>query len=136
MRYFLSLIVFGLVLSFYAVTVYSQTADEMTPAEETICGIYEGAEKGLCNAYCEAMDCDSGVPQASDKACNRILDNFFKATGEELPPCELPQLCSDEVLENCDGAETVICNGKLQCSRQYNALNNFCRTLGCATHVP
>ena len=53
--------------------------------EET-CNDLEGAAYGLCNAYCEAMDCD-GEPEASDKACERVLNNYMKKTGSEMPLC-------------------------------------------------
>lgn len=56
---------------------WSQTPDGETPADEDVCDGLTGAAWGLCNAYCEAMDCD-GVPQASDAACNRVADNFDK----------------------------------------------------------
>jgi len=42
----------------------AQTADGATPATDTICdsvGLI-GEDRGLCNAYCEAMDCDSISP--------------------------------------------------------------------------
>ena len=60
-----------------------------------------GSAFGLCNAYCEAMDCDGDDPQASDQACTRVLDNFLKITGSEIPPCGgLPQQG-----ESCDVSE-------------------------------
>ncbi len=81
----LAFIVFSLVISI-GFSAYSQTPDEMTPAEETVCDGFEGAAYGLCNAYCEAMDCDSKEPQASDTACEKVFANFMKKTDEE-PPC-------------------------------------------------
>jgi hypothetical protein len=73
-------------------TSYAQTADGHTPAVETGCDSQSGAAFGLCNAYCEAMDCDSDLPQASDQACVGVLDTFHKITGAEIPPCGgLPQ---------------------------------------------
>jgi len=48
--------------------VLAQTPDGQTPAEETVCDHESGAAFGLCNAYCEAMDCDSANPQASATA--------------------------------------------------------------------
>ena len=59
-----------------------------TPASETICDSEIGAAWGLCNAYCEAMDCDED-PQASQEACNRVSGKFISITGRALP-CELP----------------------------------------------
>ena len=69
---------------------YGETADGQTPAEETICDKagYTGALWGLCNAYCEAMDCGSKATNASDAACERVLKNFIsKSPGGKLPPC-------------------------------------------------
>ena len=37
-----------------------------------------GEEFGLCNAYCEAMDCDGDNPQASAKACGKVKEKFDK----------------------------------------------------------
>src|SRR5215213_9166123 len=69
----------------------AQTPDGETPAEETVCDNETGAAFGLCNAYCEAMDCDSDDPQASDTACSRVRGKFTQITGRDLP-CEAPPL--------------------------------------------
>jgi hypothetical protein len=63
------------------------TPDWMTPHQETICDSESGAAFGLCNAYCEAMDCDSANPQASATACTKVKDKFTNITGRPLP-CE------------------------------------------------
>ena len=69
--------------------VHTKTPDRKTPAEEIVCDDLNGALFGLCNAYCEALDCDSGVPQASDRACQQVLANFMKKSGGEmLPSCD------------------------------------------------
>ncbi len=67
----------------------AQTPDGQTPAEETACDNETGAAFGLCNAYCEAMDCDSESPQASETACTKVRDKFQQITGHDLP-CEAP----------------------------------------------
>ena len=67
----------------------AKTPDGLPPSVETVCDNETGAAFGLCNAYCEAMDCDSGAPQASQKACDKVRDNFVKQTGE-APPCDCP----------------------------------------------
>ena len=54
--------------------------------EEEGCDDLVGAAFGLCNAYCEAMDCD-GEPQASERACDKVLSNYEKITGESMPLC-------------------------------------------------
>ena len=47
------------IVAMTAVGTFAQTPDGLTPSEETVCDRYEGNAFGLCNAYCEAMDCDS-----------------------------------------------------------------------------
>lgn len=58
-------------------------------AEESVCDGEVGAAFGLCNAYCEAMDCDSDDVQASDRACDKVYNKFVNITGVEMP-CEIP----------------------------------------------
>jgi len=65
------------------------TPDGVPPSGETVCNGQIGAAHGLCTAYCEAMDCDSGSPQASQKACDKVGANFLKITGQ-APPCDCP----------------------------------------------
>lgn len=65
----------------------AKTPDLMTPAQETVCDSETGAAFGLCNAYCEAMDCESANPQASATACSKVKDKFTNITGRPLP-CE------------------------------------------------
>lgn len=65
----------------------AQTPDGETPAVETVCDILTGPEWGLCNAYCEAMDCD-GIPVASQNACDKVRANFERKTGGDTIPCE------------------------------------------------
>ena len=68
----------------------SKTPDGETPAVESVCDGLSGAAFGLCNSYCEAMDCDSPNPRASEQACSQVLDNFMKKTDGKLPPCSKP----------------------------------------------
>jgi hypothetical protein len=70
--------------------VLAQTPDGQTPAEETVCDHESGAAFGLCNAYCEAMDCDSANPQASATACAKVKAKFTNITGRTSLPCEGP----------------------------------------------
>ena len=96
-------IAIGLVLSS---PVSAQTPDGETPAQETICETwgFQGKVQGLCNAYCEAMDCDDPNPQASDQACSRVLGKIEDALpeGTMFPTCQ--DLDDDGVpngLDNC-----------------------------------
>ena len=81
------------------------TPDGLTPAVEDICTTWglSGQVNGLCNAYCEAMDCDSADPQASDQACNRVFDKIIGALGDTpFPTCQ--DVDDDDVpngLDNC-----------------------------------
>lgn len=87
----------------------AKTPDGQTPAQETVCDNETGAAYGLCNAYCEAMDCTDPNQRASDKGCESVKANFEKKTGRPLPcamtcPCPgLLQLFADIV----SGAVTV-----------------------------
>jgi hypothetical protein len=100
------------VLSFLVIGVSSasaKTPDGKTPSEETVCDNETGAAYGLCNAYCEAMDCTDPNQHASDKGCESVKRNFEKKTGRPLPclmtcPCPgLLQLFNDIL----SGAVTV-----------------------------
>lgn len=105
----LALILSFLFLSLYA---FAQTPDNETPAVEDVCdGLYE-AEYGLCNAYCEALDCDSdaGYEQHS-KACDKVLANFLKKSGGVDPPCE--------------GAECIEITDPLGCDENINCFEPF-----------
>ena len=72
----------------------ASTPDGQTPAEETVCDGQIGAAFGLCNAYCEAMDCDSPEPEASPRACERVRDNYIRHTGLPLP-CDVVCPCPE-----------------------------------------
>ncbi len=67
----------------------AQTPDGQTPAVEDVCTAagLSGKAYGLCNAYCEAMDCDAAEPQASANACDRVYTKIVDATGGGFPPC-------------------------------------------------
>jgi hypothetical protein len=78
-------IVILLAIFLLATPISAQTADSETPAFEAICDGQVGAAYGLCNAYCEAMDCDSDAPQASANACIKVANKFINITGLELP---------------------------------------------------
>jgi hypothetical protein len=89
-----NLFVFGLGLLALAVPSLAKgTPDGKPPSEETVCDGLDGALFGLCNAYCEAMDCDSPNPHASPTACARVLQNFMKHSGGQPPPCAVTCPC-------------------------------------------
>jgi hypothetical protein len=70
----------------------AKTPDGKPPSVETVCDNEKGAAFGLCNAYCEAMDCDSPNHHASDGACAAVKKNFEKKTGRPLP-CDVTCPC-------------------------------------------
>lgn len=86
-------------------TALAQTPDGEPPSVETVCDGQFGAAFGLCNAYCEAMDCDSVDAQASPTACEKVAAKFMKITGS-MPPCVEPPgpMCDD--LLSCTGCDT------------------------------
>lgn len=94
------------------------TPDLMPPAREAICDGESGAAYGLCNAYCEAMDCESANPQASAAACTKVRDKFINVTGRPLP-CETCPAPPPGTLCPCVDAfadfNTVLNSPPLQC---------------------
>lgn len=107
-RTLIGLMVFGLVFS-VGFGVSAQTPDGDTPAEEDVCDDLHGAAFGLCNAYCEALDCDSdeGYDQHPN-ACETVLAKFLNRTGTNGPPCdpcigfEEPCPCDYDVIQPND----------------------------------
>lgn len=73
-----------------------------------------GSAYGACNAYCEALDCDSIEPGGSERACEKALSRFMELTGE-LPPCEPVCPCAatwrDEGFIDHDSVLGVECFG-------------------------
>jgi hypothetical protein len=57
----------------------------------TVCDDLKGKAYGLCNAYCEALDCDWD-PNASERACEALRSNYSSLTGESEFPCETMSL--------------------------------------------
>jgi hypothetical protein len=65
------------------------TPDGIPPSQETVCDGLAGEAHGLCTAYCEAMDCDSAAPHASEQACELTAMRFAQLTGGVMP-CSCP----------------------------------------------
>ncbi|MFQ5349336.1 MAG: hypothetical protein ACE5EG_02705 [Thermoanaerobaculia bacterium] len=91
----MAVLLMAMLVAITATASYAQTPDGETPAEEDVCDPLAGAAFGLCNAYCEAMDCHlpdaahpDAVPNASPTACLKVKDNFIKITGMTELPCE------------------------------------------------
>lgn len=97
-------------LALLPATVFAKgPPDGKTPSQETVCDGLEGAQFGICNAYCEATDCGDGVNYASFRACASLQKNWLRQTGVDEMPCD----CEDgEVYipgEGCDcGYDLVV----------------------------
>ncbi|QFU76253.1 hypothetical protein EY643_11595 [Halioglobus maricola] len=81
----------------------AKTPDGKTPAEESICSAFQelkGPAFGLCNAYCEALDCGHPEQRANEKACDKINKNFERLTGFKIPD-DLEYDEYGEAMDNC-----------------------------------
>ena len=89
-------VLFILLACFISVSLVSlgiaQTPDDETPALETICDGLTGAAFGLCNAYCEAQDCNL-LPAGSLESCEDLRKNYTKKTGKSAFPCDHVLAC-------------------------------------------
>lgn len=90
MKRFLSWLFVGLLTA--GTGAWAKTPDGQPPSVETVCDNETGAAFGLCNAYCEAMDCDSENHHASEIACEQVKRSFERKTGRPLP-CEVRCPC-------------------------------------------
>jgi len=98
----LAILLLGILAAWSPAT--ASTPDGQTPSQETVCDQEQGAAYGLCTAYCEAMDCDSASPHASETGCSRVRNNFARITGRPLPcdvacPCGLTLPLFDQLGE-------------------------------------
>lgn len=65
-------------------------ADDLPPSEEGVCdSLLDGTAGlfGLCNAYCEAQDCDEYAPGDQPRSCQRLLVNYLRKSDGADPPC-------------------------------------------------
>jgi hypothetical protein len=89
---------------------FAQTPDGQTPAAEDICTTwgFTGKVSGLCNAYCEAMDCDADTPQASEQACDRVLAKIEAALPTETPFPTCQDVDDDGVPNGLDNCPNIV----------------------------
>jgi hypothetical protein len=144
-----SLCVLALALLVAVAPAAAKTPDGMPPSEETICDGQVGAAYGLCNAYCEAMDCGHPNQQASNTACARVRDNFIKHAGVP-PPCDVTCPCPEslplfaafvngtEPIEECFITPVTISvvSEEEEFSIVVNAEEGFCSDNGLPPFVP
>ena len=90
---------------------FGKTPDGQTPAEEDSCGDLTGGAKGICNAYCEAQDCDAH----ERPSCERLRNNFEKKTGSRTLPCDREVACGDSEAPACNGAcpDDQVCTARV-----------------------
>ena len=105
MKSIVALVLFSIFLSI-GITSHAQTPNEETPAVEDVCDGQVGAAYGLCAAYCEAMDCDSDNPKASEKACAKVEAKYMNKTGM-VPPCK--DLCADVTCPDGETCSDGVC---------------------------
>jgi len=106
-------VVFGLMMKSNAWS--KKTPDGGTPAVEMVCdGLLIGF--GLCNAYCEAKDCDMLFPDSTN-TCDEMLSNYQDQTGFPGPPCVCGLICNERA-GPCFG----------QCSDEAEDCNQLCGT--------
>lgn len=108
---------------------YSSTPDGETPAVEHVCDDYTGAAFGLCNAYCEAMDCDDD-PNADQEACDKLEDKFTARTGKDIP-CSY-SVCDDFKAEELSTGE-YICESRETSTAIAHCLDQKGQILVCRT---
>jgi hypothetical protein len=102
---------------------FAKTPDGAPPSEETVCDGLQGAAFGLCNAYCEAQDCDVH-PRPS---CAQLLANFSRITGASSFPCDA--VCGDEVVdgnEDCDPPGSLCPDEVRTCGMDCTCPEPFC----------
>ena len=103
-------------------TAVASTPDGETPAVEDVCADESGAAFGLCNAYCEAMDCELGFdgepyPHASQTACLKVEARYLQITGRVLYELQCGTAACPPGTEGCTCAEgEVQCDDELTCS--------------------
>jgi hypothetical protein len=110
-------------------SVSAKTPDGQTPSQETVCDMETGAAYGLCNAYCEAMDCTDPNQRASDRGCESVRENFERKTGRPLPctlTCPCPgvlQLFADIVSGAVVVTQCVVDDGSIFLQTEEGAAN-------------
>lgn len=102
----LQIIFLAILLLLFATPAAAQrTGDHIVPAIEKVCD-GDPFNFGLCNSYCEALDCDSDTPLGTPQACANKLKNYLKHSDGALPPCE--ESCPCEFDVEGDFADLVV----------------------------
>ncbi|WOJ93802.1 thrombospondin type 3 repeat-containing protein [Congregibacter variabilis] len=78
-----------IIASITSIAIGALLSMSVNAKKDSECASMDGRLYGLCNAYCESLDCD-GSPSAPAQACASLKENFVKASGGEPLPCETP----------------------------------------------
>src|SRR5512139_705262 len=97
----------ALLVTLHPGALSAKTPDGAPPSQETVCSGLTGAAFGLCNAYCEAQDCDVH-PRPS---CPVLRRNFEKLTGSAVFPCD--QRCGNGTIDR--GEDCDLCTADCTC---------------------
>lgn len=111
---------------------WSKTPDGKTPAEELTCVGLSGAAFGLCNAFCEAQDCNIMDPSDWGKSCHELLGNYQEETGVGGPPCFCGGGCAlefDACLDACADDDDPCC--EIDCRNASSQCNFRCCFQNC-----
>ena len=109
-----SVLIVALLFTLLPAGSLAKTPDGAPPAVESPCSGLTGAAYGLCNAYCEAQDCDVHARPS----CAQLLANFSRVTGMSSFPCDVA--CGNGIVdaeEECDpGAPISACACQADCT--------------------
>ena len=91
MKWFSWLNVVAVVISLPSLSTAASANDD--------CSVFQGAAFGLCNAWCEGMNCDDPNHSTADQACQQVLQNFRKISSVPWP------VCSDNDLDGVSNSQ-------------------------------
>jgi hypothetical protein len=94
------------VLVALAGTAMTKTPDKQPPSTETSCNGLSGSARGLCNAYCQAQDCDVHARPS----CEVLRKQFQRATGSSKFPCDRVACGQSSPLCNGDCPSGFVCS--------------------------
>ena len=113
-------------MAFAGAAMAHGTPDDVPPSRESACIGLSGAAFGLCNAFCQAQDCDTH-PRPS---CDQLRANFRRVTGNSVFPCErpAPTPTSTPSSELCQPGATCVCSSGRTCATDADCPGGeFCR---------
>ena len=79
----------------------SAFADDLPPSQEDVCDVLQlpGVTPGLfglCNAFCEAKDCDEYPIEDMPRSCDKLLDNYEKKRERADNPLDPAMPCLED----------------------------------------